>query len=58
MKLPAKQRAAMVLTVYGGQNHAEAAQALGCSEATVSWRIFSARRKLKKLLNKPGGPHE
>lgn len=50
MKLPAKQRAAMVLTTYDGLNHAEAAQALGCSETTVSWRVFSARRKLKRWL--------
>ena len=58
MKLPAKQRAAIVLTVYGEQNHAEAAKALNCSEATVSWRVFSARRKLKKLLGKHGDSHE
>lgn len=58
MKLPAKQRAAIVLTVYGGHNHAEAAKSLGCSETTVSWRIFSARRKLKKLLSQHGGAHE
>ena len=32
MKLPAKQRAAIVLTVYGGHNHAEAAKILGCAE--------------------------
>ena len=50
LRLPAKQRAAIVLTVYDGLNHAEAAQALGCSEATVSWRVFSARRKLKRWL--------
>ena len=50
MKLPAKQRAAIVLTIYDGLNHAEAAQALGCSETTVSWRIFAAKRKLKKIL--------
>lgn len=50
MKLPAKQRAAIVLTTYDGLNHAEAAQALGCSETTVSWRVFSARRKLKRWL--------
>ncbi len=49
-KLPAKQRAAVVLTVYHNQSHAEAAKALGCSETTVSWRIFAARRKLKRLL--------
>ncbi len=51
MKLPEKQRAAIALTVYNGKNHAEAAAILGCSETTVSWRIFSARRKLKKLLS-------
>ena len=58
LKLPDKQRAAIVLTVYGGHNHAEAAKILGCSETTVSWRIFSARRKLKKILSKKGGSHE
>lgn len=58
MKLPEKQRAAIVLTVYGNHNHAEAAQILGCSETTVSWRIFSARRKLKKLLSPKGDHHE
>jgi RNA polymerase sigma-70 factor (ECF subfamily) len=58
MKLPEKQRAAIVLTVYGGHNHAEAAKILGCRETTVSWRIFSARRKLKQLLKKTGGHHE
>lgn len=49
-KLPAKQRAAIVLTVYEEMNHAEAARALGCSEATVSWRVFAARAKLKRWL--------
>ena len=51
LKLPAKQRAAIVLTVYDGHNHAEAAKILGCSETTVSWRVFAARRKLKRLLS-------
>jgi RNA polymerase sigma-70 factor (ECF subfamily) len=50
LKLPAKQRAAIVLTIYDGLNHAEAAQVLGCSETTVSWRVFAARRKLKHWL--------
>ena len=49
-KLPAKQRAAIVLTVYENQSHAEAAKTLGCSEATISWRVFAARQKLKRLL--------
>jgi RNA polymerase sigma-70 factor (ECF subfamily) len=54
LKLPAKQRAAIVLTVYEERSHAEAAQILGCSETTVSWRIFAARRKLKRLLGVQG----
>ena len=58
MQLPDKQRAAIVLTVYGGHNHAEAAKILGCSETTVSWRVFAARRRLKKILSRQGGQHE
>jgi RNA polymerase sigma-70 factor (ECF subfamily) len=50
LKLHPKQRAAIVLTTYEGLSHAEAAKALDCSETTVSWRIFAARAKLKKLL--------
>jgi len=50
LRLPAPQRAALVLTVYEGLNHAEAARLLGCSETTVSWRVFAARARLKRLL--------
>ena len=50
MRLSAEQRAAVVLTVHEGLSHAEAAQALGCAETTVSWRLFAARRKLKGWL--------
>ena len=50
LKLPPKQRAAVILTAYDGLTHAEAAAALGCSETTVSWRLFAARAKLKRLL--------
>ncbi len=49
-RLKPKQRAAVVLTVYEGLSHAEAAKALGCSETTVSWRMFAARAKLKRFL--------
>ena len=49
-RLPVKQRAAIVLTVYENQSHAEAAKTLGCTEATISWRVFAARQKLKRLL--------
>ncbi len=50
MALHPKQRAAIILTCYEGLNHAEAARVLGCSETTVSWRVFAARRKLKGIL--------
>ena len=55
-KLPVKQRAAIVLTIYEDQSHAEAAKTLGCTEATISWRVFAARQRLKRLLNDL--PHE
>jgi RNA polymerase sigma-70 factor (ECF subfamily) len=58
LKLPAKQRAAVVLTIYEGLNHAEAAKILRCSETTVSWRVFAAKRKLKSLLSKTEARHE
>ena len=50
LQLKPKQRAAIALTVYEGMNHAQAAHVLGCSETTVSWRLFTARAKLKRLL--------
>lgn len=49
-RLPPKQRAAIVLTVYENHSHAEAARLLNCTEATISWRVFAARQKLKRLL--------
>ena len=58
LKLPPKQRAAVVLTTYDGLSHAAAAHALGCSETTVSWRLFAARRKLKRLLQGISPRHE
>ena len=54
MKLPVKQRAAIVLTIYDGLNHAEAAKVLRCPETTVSWRVFAAKRKLKRWLTANG----
>jgi RNA polymerase sigma-70 factor (ECF subfamily) len=54
LQLSPKQRAAIALTVYQGLSHAEAAQALGCSETTISWRLFTARSKLKRLLQDLG----
>jgi RNA polymerase sigma-70 factor, ECF subfamily len=55
MRLPAKQRAAIVLTIYDGLHHAAAAKVLRCSETTVSWRLFAAKRKLKRWLTDANG---
>lgn len=55
-RLPAKQRAAITLTVYQELSHAEAARVLGCTEATVSWRVFAARTKLKRWLKSEASP--
>jgi RNA polymerase sigma-70 factor (ECF subfamily) len=45
-------RAAVVLVYFDEMSHAEAASVLGCAETTVSWRIFQAKRKLKKVLSR------
>jgi RNA polymerase sigma-70 factor (ECF subfamily) len=50
MQLSPEERAAVALVIFEGLKHGEAATALGCAETTVSWRLFQARRKLKKLL--------
>ena len=52
--LSPKQRAAVVLTVYDGLTHAEAAGLLGCRESTLSWRLFAARTRLARLLREEG----
>jgi RNA polymerase sigma-70 factor (ECF subfamily) len=49
-KLPAKMREAVVLVFGQGLSHREAARALRCAETTVSWRVFQAKKKLRKLL--------
>lgn len=49
-RLPQKQKAAVLLVLAEGMSHKEAARVLNCREATVSWRIFQARKKLKTSL--------
>jgi RNA polymerase sigma-70 factor (ECF subfamily) len=49
-RLSPKLRAAVILTAYDGLTHAEAADVLGCAEATLSGRLFSARRQLAEML--------
>lgn len=52
--LPDKQREA-VLLVYGeGLNHAAAAETMAISEATVSWHIHEAKKRLKILMHSAG----
>ena len=48
--LPDKQREA-VLLVYGeGLGHAAAAEVMGVAEATVSWHVHEAKKRLKRVL--------
>jgi RNA polymerase sigma-70 factor, ECF subfamily len=52
--LPDKQREA-VLLVYGeGLSHSAAANMMGSAEATVSWHIHEAKKRLKVLLRQAG----
>jgi RNA polymerase sigma-70 factor (ECF subfamily) len=48
--LPDDLRQAIVLVYFERLNHAEAARVLGCAEATVSWRVFQGKRRLRKTL--------
>jgi RNA polymerase sigma-70 factor (ECF subfamily) len=48
--LPAAQREAVLLVFSEGMSHREASQVLGCSEVTVSWRVFRARARLRTFL--------
>ena len=43
-------REAVVLTFYEEMSHADAVRIAGCAEATISWRVFRAKRKLRQLL--------
>ncbi len=44
-----------VLLVYGEDfAHAEAAEVLGCTEKTVSWHLFEAKKRLKLILEATG----
>lgn len=49
-QLPTKQCQA-VLLVYGEElSHEEASEVMGCAEATVSWHIHEAKKRLKVLM--------
>ncbi|MFN2595257.1 MAG: RNA polymerase sigma factor, partial [Actinomycetota bacterium] len=51
-KLPAAQRAAVVLFYYEDQPTAEVAAILGCSEATARVHLHKARKRLAGLLDR------
>ena len=55
--LPEDLRRAVILVFYESMSHAQAAALLGCAETTVSWRIFRAKRLLRKRLVGPGRHH-
>ncbi|MFQ6082443.1 MAG: sigma-70 family RNA polymerase sigma factor [Candidatus Aminicenantia bacterium] len=48
--LPLNQRMAINLVIYQGMSHKQVAKIQRCSEGTVSWRLFQARRILKEKL--------
>jgi RNA polymerase sigma-70 factor (ECF subfamily) len=49
-RLPAKQRAVIVLRYFVGLSDAETAARLGAPRATVRWRLFAARERLRTWL--------
>ena len=44
-------RATVVLVLQEGLRHGEAAEVLGVSESTVSWRMHEARKRLRVLAS-------
>jgi RNA polymerase sigma-70 factor, ECF subfamily len=45
-----QQRDAVLLVYADGVSHREAADAMGCSEATVSYHVHAARKRLRQML--------
>jgi RNA polymerase sigma-70 factor, ECF subfamily len=43
-------RETVLLVVGEGMSHGEAAEALGCAESTVSWRMHMAKKRLRARL--------
>jgi len=48
--LPLSEKTTAVLALLQGLSHKEIAEIAGCSEGTVSWRLFRARKRLRKKL--------
>jgi RNA polymerase sigma-70 factor (ECF subfamily) len=54
-QLPARQRAALVLSYYHKLTYQQIAESLGCSVGTVKTHIFRALKKMAALLPNPAG---
>lgn len=48
--LPGKQREAVTLIYGEGFSHAAAADLMGCAEATVSWHVHEAKKRLRVAM--------
>jgi RNA polymerase sigma-70 factor (ECF subfamily) len=48
-ELPQEMRETLALTLDEEMTHAEAAQVLGVSEGTVSWRMSEIRKRLRAM---------
>lgn len=55
MRLPEKQRAALVLSYYHKLPHSQIAETLDCSVGTVKTHLFRALKTLRTLLPEPAG---
>jgi RNA polymerase sigma-70 factor (ECF subfamily) len=53
-QLPDKQREAVMLVYGEGMSHAAAADAMGLAEATVSWHIHEAKKRLRQIMRSAG----
>ena len=54
-QLPDKQREAVTLVYGEGMSHAQAAETMAVAEATVSWHVHEAKKRLKALMSRAGG---
>lgn len=48
--LPLLYKTSFILVVFQGMTHAQAARVLACSENTISWRMYKARKMLQDKL--------
>nr|WP_246737703.1 RNA polymerase sigma factor [Nordella sp. HKS 07] len=49
-QLPDKQREAVLLVYSEGLSHSAAAKMMACAEATISWHIHEAKKRLRRAM--------